>query len=67
LIFGAIYSIWNNLIAGFRNGQEGLKMANPEHPDLILLDLMMPKKSGISLFHDLDLFIELTGDQEVSK
>jgi response regulator of citrate/malate metabolism len=42
-------------------------MATSEHPDLILLDLIMPPKSGISLFHDLDLFIELPGDQEVSK
>ncbi|MBW2358144.1 MAG: response regulator [Deltaproteobacteria bacterium] len=30
------------------NGQEGLEMVKAEHPDLILLDLMMPKKSGIS-------------------
>jgi twitching motility two-component system response regulator PilH len=35
------------------NGQEGLEMVKSEHPDLILLDLMMPKKSGISLLSDL--------------
>jgi two-component system phosphate regulon response regulator PhoB len=35
------------------NGQEGLEMVKTEHPDLILLDLMMPKKSGISLLSDL--------------
>ena len=35
------------------NGQEGLEMVRTEHPDLILLDLMMPKKSGISLLSDL--------------
>jgi len=35
------------------NGQEGLEMLKTEHPDLILLDLMMPKKSGISLLSDL--------------
>jgi twitching motility two-component system response regulator PilH len=35
------------------NGQEGLEMIKSEHPDLILLDLMMPKKSGLSLLSDL--------------
>ena len=35
------------------NGQEGLEMVKTERPDLILLDLMMPKKSGISLLSDL--------------
>ncbi len=35
------------------NGQEGLEIVRIEHPDLILLDLMMPKKSGISLLSDL--------------
>ena len=35
------------------NGQEGLKKARSELPDLILLDLMMPQKSGISLLSDL--------------
>ncbi|MBW2006272.1 MAG: response regulator [Deltaproteobacteria bacterium] len=35
------------------NGREGLEMIESEHPDLILLDLMMPKKSGLSLLSDL--------------
>jgi len=35
------------------NGQEGLKKARSELPDLVLLDLMMPQKSGISLLSDL--------------
>jgi twitching motility two-component system response regulator PilH len=35
------------------NGRMGLDMANAEAPDLILLDLMMPQKSGISLLGDL--------------
>ena len=29
-----------------KNGQEGLDIALSKHPDLILLDLMMPKLSG---------------------
>jgi CheY-like chemotaxis protein len=36
-----------------RNGQEGIEKARKELPDLILLDLMMPQKSGISLLSDL--------------
>jgi CheY-like chemotaxis protein len=35
------------------NGQEGLEKAKAELPDLILLDLMMPQKSGISLLSDM--------------
>lgn len=35
------------------NGQEGLEKAKAELPDLILLDLMMPQKSGIALLSDL--------------
>lgn len=35
------------------NGQKGLEKARSDHPDLILLDLMMPQKSGISLLSDL--------------
>lgn len=35
------------------NGRKGLDLASAEVPDLILLDLMMPQKSGISLLADL--------------
>jgi len=35
------------------NGREGLEKAKSANPDLILLDLMMPEKSGISLLTDL--------------
>ena len=35
------------------NGREGLEKASSDHPDLILLDLMMPLKSGIALLSDL--------------
>jgi len=36
-----------------RNGHEGLEKAKAGPPDLILLDLMMPRKSGISFLNDL--------------
>jgi DNA-binding response OmpR family regulator len=32
------------------NGIEGLKKAREEKPDLILLDIMMPKKSGMKTY-----------------
>ncbi len=38
---------------GSKDGVEGLELAKKERPDLILLDLMMPKKSGISMFQEL--------------
>ncbi|TSC79308.1 MAG: two-component system, OmpR family, alkaline phosphatase synthesis response regulator PhoP [Parcubacteria group bacterium Gr01-1014_29] len=37
------------------NGDDGLRMAKSEHPDLILLDLVLPQKDGfevLSAIHD---------------
>ena len=42
-----------------RNGVEGLELARKEKPDLILLDLMMPEKSGILMFQELKKDLEL--------
>ncbi|MDY6990353.1 MAG: response regulator [Thermodesulfobacteriota bacterium] len=36
-----------------KDGVEGLEVLYRENPDLVLLDLMMPKKSGISMFQEL--------------
>ena len=36
-----------------QNGIEGLELAKNEKPDLILLDLIMPEKSGIMMFQEL--------------
>ena len=55
------------------NGREGLEMIQSENPDLVLLDVMMPKKTGFTLFQQLhqdekykDLpVIMLTGVAEV--
>ncbi|MBF0554329.1 MAG: response regulator [Nitrospirae bacterium] len=35
------------------NGEEGVKKANEGNPDIIILDIMMPKKNGISALQDI--------------
>jgi CheY-like chemotaxis protein len=35
------------------DGAEGLRMIRASHPDLIVLDIMMPKKSGFALCTEL--------------
>jgi len=36
-----------------KNGKEGLEIALEKHPDLILLDLIMPKMDGITMLKKL--------------
>ena len=36
-----------------KNGEDGLKMAKEKHPDLILLDIIMPIMDGITMFKEL--------------
>ena len=35
------------------NGEEGLKMIKKEKPELIILDVLMPRQSGIRLYREL--------------
>lgn len=35
------------------NGEEGIKKAEAENPDVILLDIMMPNKDGYTLMREL--------------
>jgi twitching motility two-component system response regulator PilH len=35
------------------DGEEGLKLLKEERPDLVILDVLMPRQSGIRLFRDL--------------
>ena len=35
------------------DGVEGLKMIREEKPDLVILDIMMPRQSGIRLYREL--------------
>lgn len=32
-----------------KNGEEGLELIEEEHPDLVFLDVMMPKKNGFDV------------------
>ena len=36
-----------------KDGNEGLKIALEKHPDLILLDLLMPKCDGVTMLKEL--------------
>jgi DNA-binding response OmpR family regulator len=40
-------------VDGANNGEEGLAMALKNHPDLILLDLLMPKMLGLKVLEKL--------------
>jgi len=35
------------------NGEEGLKIVKKDRPDLVILDVLMPKQSGIRLYREL--------------
>jgi CheY-like chemotaxis protein len=35
------------------NGQEGLEKVKSEHPDLVVLDVSMPEKSGMRFFKEI--------------
>jgi twitching motility two-component system response regulator PilH len=43
------------------NGEEGLKMVKRDRPDLVLLDVLMPKQSGIRLYRELKTDKSLIG------
>lgn len=36
-----------------KDGEEGMKKVKDEKPDLIILDILMPKESGIKMYHEL--------------
>lgn len=35
------------------NGEDGLELATSHHPDVIILDILMPKSSGLDMLHRL--------------
>ena len=36
-----------------KNGEEGLKILKEESPDLVILDVLMPRQSGVRLYREL--------------
>jgi CheY-like chemotaxis protein len=36
-----------------RNGKEAMKAMRESRPDLVLLDVMMPQKGGVAVFHEM--------------
>ena len=43
------------------NGEEGLKVVKKDRPDLVILDVLMPKQSGIRLYRGLKTDKSLIG------
>lgn len=43
-----------------RNGDEAVSISKDTRPDLVLLDIMMPRKSGIHVFHAMKSDSRLT-------
>ncbi|MBN2243690.1 MAG: response regulator [Acidobacteria bacterium] len=37
------------------NGQEGFELARTEAPDLVCLDIMMPRKTGVALYQEIKM------------
>jgi two-component system, OmpR family, phosphate regulon response regulator PhoB len=35
------------------NGEEGMQLVKKEHPDLVILDVLMPRESGIRLYRQM--------------
>ena len=36
-----------------KNGEEGLRIVREEKPDLVILDVLMPRQSGVRLYREL--------------
>jgi len=43
------------------NGEEGLKLAKENIPDLVILDVLMPRQSGVRLYRELQTDKDLKG------
>ena len=38
-----------------KDGEEGMEKVKKEKPDLVVLDILMPKQSGIKMYHELKI------------
>lgn len=52
LIAASLDGLGHDLVEA-RNGDEALALANARHPDLVLLDMMMPGKSGLEVVREI--------------
>ncbi len=43
------------------DGEEGMKKVREDRPELIILDILMPRQSGIKMYHELKLDTSLKG------
>ena len=50
---GALFKKAEYQVELAENGEEGLKMAKASPPDLITLDILMPKQSGVRTYREL--------------
>jgi len=55
---GALFRKAGYKIATAENGEAGLKLARASPPDLITLDILMPKQSGVRTYRELRLSSE---------
>ena len=52
-LYAEMLAIGNNMVKSVNDGREGLELVLKNDYDLILLDVCMPKYSGINFIHDL--------------
>ncbi len=52
-LYADMLAIGNNTVKSVNDGREGLELVLKNDYDLILLDVCMPKYSGINFIHDL--------------
>ncbi len=52
-LYADMLAIGNNMVKSVNDGREGLELVLKNDYDLILLDICMPKYSGINFIHDL--------------
>ena len=52
-LYAEMLAIGNNMVKSVNDGREGLELILKNDYDLILLDVCMPKYSGINFIHDL--------------
>lgn len=52
-LVGMILEAEGFMVSKALNGTEGIKMAQKEHPDLVLLDIMMPEMDGWVVYRKL--------------